>query len=443
TNEEAGDGTTTATLLAYELVKRGMSLVDDGVNPMTLRKQIYKVLPSLLEELKKLARDVKSKDDISRVATISSNSEEIGKLVSEAMDKVGKDGRVTVSESSGLDTTVEYTEGMEFDKGYLSQYFITNSERREAVIVNPVVVLIRKKLSMNNEVMPLLERVVGRSKDILLIAEEIKGDALASLVANKMKGIVNLLAVEVPGVGDNKNNYFEDIAILTGATVISDQTATDINKDFEWLGEAERVVAGQKTTVIIGGKGKKEEMEKRLEDLRTQIKEEPSKFEKEKMEERLARLSTGIGVIKVGAKTEIDMRERLEKVKDAIGAATAAREEGIVVGGGSALLMISKLLKGNSEGEKLLKEVLETPARRLMLNSGETNDTINKYIQEILENGELGYEVEQGKLLPLIQEGVIDPAKVVRLALENAISVGCSILTTDALIGIEPEKKNE
>jgi chaperonin GroEL len=443
TNEEAGDGTTTATLLAYELVKRGMTLIDEGINPMVLRQQIYAVLPDLLAELEKISEPVKNSKDIAKVAFISSANKEIGELVAKAVEKVGKDGLVTVDEG-GVETEVEFTEGMEFDKGYLSPYFITNPQRMECVIENPVVVLLNRKLSLNTEIVPLLEKMAQVSKDIVLIAEDVKGDALATIAANKMKGNINAVAVAVPGHGTNKSNYLDDIAVLTGATVDSSESPIDIQKDTKWLGRAERVVVSKSTTVIIGGKGDKKEIKERIDSLKKQIEDEDSKFEKEKLEERLARISTGIGVIRVGAKTEIEMREKIERVKDAVGAATAAREEGVVPGGGSVFLQLTKVLKSRSEGEKLLQEVLESPARKLMLNSGVTNDVINTFVQGILSANDttLGYEVESGEIKGLVEEGIIDPAKVVRLALENALSVGCSILTTDCLIGIGTEKKN-
>lgn len=436
TNEEAGDGTTTATLLAYELVRKGLNLIDEGVNPMVLRNQIYEVLPSVLKELKSIAKPVKGISDIAKVAYISSTDKEIGEMVAEALKKVGKDGLVTVAEG-GTETEVEFTEGMEFKRGYISPYFVTNPQRMESVIENPKIVLINQDLSLNAEIVPILERIAQVSKDIVIIADSIKGDALATLATNKMKGNINACVVETPS--DGKEDYLEDIAVLTGAKVISPQSGVDIAED-GWWGEAERVVANKGTTVIIGGKGDKKAMKTMIGALRDRIKTS-TLFEKEKLEARLARLSTGIGVIRVGAKTEIDMREKLERVKDAIGAAMAAREEGVIPGGGTIFLQLSKSLKGRTEGERLLREVLEAPARKLMANSGEPNNVINKYVHEILEKGSpIGYEVSSGNLENLEEKGIIDPCKVVRLALENALAVGCSILTTDTIIGIVVDK---
>jgi len=444
TNEEAGDGTTTATLFAYELVKKGLAFIEEGINPMVLRNQVYAALPALLKELKQLSKPIKGTKDIEKVAHISSGDEEIGKLVADAVKKVGEDGLVTVSEG-GVETEVEFTEGMEFDKGYISPYFITNPERMEAVVNNPAIVLCREDISVNEEIIPLIQGAARITKDIVIIAKTVKGDALATLVTNKMKGNFNALATVAPGVGDAKDDYLDDIAVLIGGKVLSREMDVNINKPEEWIGRAERVVSSRETTVIIRGHGDKKELEKRIKGIKKQIEDEKSEFQKERLEERLARLSKGIGVIRVGAKTEVDMREKVERVKDAVGAATSAREEGVVSGGGTIFLQISKVLEGDSEGEKLLKEVLEAPARKLMENSGETNDKINAYIKKILKTEPKegwGYEVESGELCNLIERGIIDPAKVVRLALENAIAVACSILTTDALIAIKLEERN-
>lgn len=440
TNEEAGDGTTTSILLAREIVREGMELIKEGTNPMVLRENIYALLPKIREELKKLAKPVKGKEDITRVAFISSADEEIGRLVAEAVNKVGEDGLVTADESKGLDTYVEYTEGMEFDKGYVSPYFVTSPQRMEAVIEKPVIAIIDKKITLNNEIVPILEAMSKVSKDMVIIAEDITGDAIATIAANKMKGNINALAINAPGVGDNKTNYLGDIATLTGGKVLSDKTGMNPTND-SW-GHADRVISSRETTVIIGGKGDKKVVEQRIADLRAQIDSEESKFEKEKTEERLARMSTGVAVIKVGAKTEIDMRERVERVKDAIGAAEAARDEGIVPGGGTVFMCLKRIL-GNSEAEELLKGVFEAPLRKLMANSGEDEKSIEGKVTLIgaSDDPNFGYEVKEGHCTDLMEAGIIDPVKVVRLALENAVAVACSILTTDALIGLEITKE--
>ena len=442
TNEEAGDGTTTATLLAYELVKRGLALVDGGVNPMVLREQIMEALPRLVDELKRLSVPVKDKNDIEKVAFISSADETIGRLVAEAMDKVGIDGLVTVDEAKTIETTVEYTEGMEFPGGYLSPYFITNPQRSECVIMEPAVVVINKQISLANEIVPILEAVAKQTKDVVIIANGLSGDALATMAANKMKGNLNCVAITSPGSADKKLEYLNDIVTLTGGMVLSDETQVDLSSDKSWFGRASKVVVSKDTTVIIGGKGDKKAIEERIKDLRSQRDSEKSPFLRELIEERLARMSTGVAVIKVGAKTEIDSREKIERVKDAVGAATAARDEGIVVGGGSIFLQMGKVLKGANEGEKLLLELMEQPVRKLMLNSGEPNDLINEAVHKIRQSKELdlGYEVNSGSIKPLTTAGVVDPAKVVRLALQNAVTVATSIITTECLIGYKMEK---
>lgn len=443
TNDEAGDGTTTATLLAYELVRRGLSLIDEGVNPMVLRQQVYDALPRVLDELKKSSRPVKDIQDIERVAFISSADEEIGELVAQAVDKVGEDGLVTVEEGE-LETAVDYTEGMEFDRGYLHPHFVTNPNRMEAVLQNPVIALIDKKISLNPEIVPMLEAAAKITKEMLFIAGDLKGDALATMVANKMKGNITAVAVNPPKSGKEMKEYFNDLAVLTGGRVISEDTGVDIATDKDWLGRAKKVVVTRDSTVIIGGSGSQKALDQRVEAIKTQIKREKNKLERERLEERLARLSTGIGVIRVGAKTEVDMREKIERVKDAVGAATSARDEGVVAGGGTVFLQMSKVLGSRNEGEKLLKEVLETPVRKLMQNSGETSDTINDYVHQILASDDpIGYEVASGEVKDLFVAGIIDPAKVVRLALENAVAVATSILTTDAVIAHEPTEKEK
>lgn len=443
TNEEAGDGTTTATLLAYELVSGGLKMIGEGVNPMVLRNQIYKVLPDLKVELSRLSKPTKTKEQLAQVAYISSADKEIGELVAEAVTKVGKEGMVTCEEGKGLTTEVEYTDGLQFDKGYLSPYFVTNPSRMEAIIEDPYIILYPKGLSMNTEIVTLLENVAKTSKNIVIIADDVGGDALATMAVNKMKGIINTVAVKAPGIGD-KSPYYDDIAVLTGGKVLSQSSGINPTQGTDWCGRADRVIVSRDTTVIVGGHGDKERLKKRVEDIKKQIEAEKSVYEKEKLEERLAKLTTGVAVVKVGAKTEIDMREKVERVKDAIGSATAARDEGIVIGGGSIFIQLSKVLKGNSEGEKLLKEVLQAPARKIMSNCGEPTDVIDKNLKTIFGDNDckLGYEVEAGKVVNLVENGIIDPAKVIRLCLENSVAVATSILSTDAVIGIQMEKED-
>jgi len=443
TNDEAGDGTTTSTLLAYEIVKGGLELINKGSNPMVLRKQIYEKLPSILEELKELSVPVTDKRDIEKVALISSADLEIGKLVAEAVDHVGIDGLVTVEEGTTGDTRVEYTEGMEYSRGYQDPRFITNENRLEAVIDDPRYIIIDKSLSLNSEMLTLLNGVTKVSKNVVVIAKDIQGDALLTLVANKMRGNLNCVSTRAPGGGNEQLAYLSDMAIVTGATVLSDRTTIDITNPESWLGRSKSFVAGRERSVIVQGAGSEELIKERAEVLRKQIAGEKSVYEKEKLQGRLARMTKGVSVIKVGAKTEIDMREKIERVKDAIGAATAAREEGTVLGGGMALFMIGREMKENTLGEKLLKKVLTSPVMKLLENAGnsesEARDVAGQ-LQNVVIG--LGYNQQDNSICNLRDQGIIDPTKVVRLSLENAISVGTSILTTDVLIATHEDGNN-
>lgn len=447
TNDEAGDGTTTSTLLAYWIVKHGMTLLDKGVNAMVLRNELNEALPLLQEEIKKIATPIKDNKDVARVAFISSASEEIGSLVAQAVDKVGKDGLVTVEEGKGGDTVVDYTEGMEFDKGYVDYRFVTNPNRMEAIIKDAYVVVLDKKITTGQEIINMLETLVRKTKNIVLIGD-INGSALATILTNKMQGNINAVVVHPPSYGDRQKEYLDDIALLTGATVLSDQIGVDI-KDFDmsWVGKAETVAVNKNTTMIIEGKGDKKEAEKRVKSLRGLRDKAESTFEKEKIEERLAKLTTGVAVIRVGAKTEVEMREKIERVKDAIGAARAAIDEGIVPGGGVTFLRLRKVLgaKGvlGKTGKDVLYRVLEEPMRKILSNAGEKN--VDDMIERILKHKDVnyGYEMNSGKLTDLVKEGIIDPAKVLRLSLENAISVAGSILTTDCLIVTDVEESRK
>lgn len=437
TNEEAGDGTTTATLLAYEFVSKGLKLIKEGMNPMVLRSQIYQALPLVLEELKKQSSPVASIEDVAKVAIISSADVVMGKLVADAMEKVGKDGLVTVEEGVGYETYIDYTDGVEFKSGMLSPYFITNPGRNEAVVEKPLIAILEKKVTMATEILPMLEAMAAISKDIVVIADDIGGDALGTMVGSKMRGIINAVAVHSPNIGD-KSQSLEDLAVLVGAKLIKQNDRINFAQDQSYFGRAEKVTVSRSTTVIIGGSGLKEDVEKRLQALRDQMAIEESSFEKEKIAERLARLTRGVAVVRVCAKTEVEMREKIERAKDAVGAAQSAQAEGIVAGGGTIFLQMAKVLKGSNEGEKLLKEILEAPVRKLMANGGENNDFINKTVTELSDSdGKTGYEMMSGKVVNLVDNGIIDPAKVVRLALENAVSIGTQILTTDCLIAYD------
>lgn len=439
TNDQAGDGTTTATLIAYEVVRRGMKLIEEGVNPMVLREQIEEAMPLLIAEISKISQPVKDKAQLFEVATISSADKEIGEMVSEAVDKMGKDGMVTVEEGNKQNTEVEYTDGVEIDNGYIHPYFVTNPNRMEAVVDSPTILLYMKKLSVIADVAPTIEKLVSMGKkDILIVCEDMTGDALATLIVNKQKGNINILVCKAPKV--DRQDYMEDLAVLVGGKVISEKQSVDM--DVEAVGTADKVIAGRDTTTIIKGGGDKEEIEARMDYLRTQSKNEKNEFIGEKLEKRLAKMTAGIAVIRVGAKMEVDMRERVERVKDAIGAATAARDEGIVPGGGTAFLMLRKALKPNvNEGQRLLYDVLSAPIRKIMENCGESTRNINRLIAEIeAKNDGIGYEVYSGSLENMKEKGVIDPAKVIRLALVNGTTVATSILTTDTIISIQEDK---
>lgn len=446
TNEEAGDGTTQSTLLAYEIISRGMKLIQEGKNPMVLRREVQEAKDQAVKGLEKIAKPSSSQEDLMRVATISSSDEEIGRVVSEAVFKVGKDGLVTV-EGGGYEMTSQYTEGMTLDKGMSAPHFVTNTSTMEAVIVEPVIVLIDRKVTTVKEIVPLLEKVIEISKDIVLIGD-IQGDALSTVIANKMQGNINAVVVAPPAFAQMRKNYLEDIGILTGAKVFSSELSMDVEAfaesfDESWLGRAERVVSGRKATIIVGGKGNPEAIKAQVEKLRSLKDASLDVYEKERNEERLAKLTTGVAVIRVGARTEIEARERLERVKDAVGAAKSALAEGTVPGSGSTYLKLIKSIDPSTDGGRLMREVMETTIRKVMLNSGETEETINALVEELKRSRlpDYGYDVTSGKKKRMYAVGVIDPAKVIRLSLENSVSVATSIMTTNTLI--DPIKREE
>lgn len=445
TNDEAGDGTTTATLLTYELVKGGLELIKKGMNPMVLRNQIISALPKLLEEIDKISIPVSGDEDIARVAYISSSDEEIGRQVAEAIKKVGKDGIVTAEEGQAVKTEIEYTGGMEFDKGFVSRYFVTNIDRMEAAVDKPVIAIVNRKVSVVPEIQQLFEPMSKIGKDLVLIAEDISGDALMTMVVNKQKGNFNGLAIKTP-VGDvgDVADFLEDLAVFTGGRVINNDA--DITPDGEWIGRADKIISDKSSTLIVKGWGEKEAVKDRISSIKSQMEKEKNIHFKEKMGERVAKLTKGVAVIKVGSKTEVDMREKVERVKDAVGAAVAARESGVVPGGGTAFLELKRGVGGDStqnDGERLLESVLEAPTRKLMMNAGETKEDIDKQIKQIIKKGgNWGYEVNSGKVIDLVKGGIIDPSKVIRLTIENAVSVATSILTTDVLIAIDLKATN-
>lgn len=456
TNDEAGDGTTTSTLIAYELVTRGLALVEKGMNPMILRSQLYQALEQIKKYLPKLSKPVKTQRDLERIATISSADETIGKMVGEAVWKIGKDGLTAVEESGGYDTYVNYTEGMTIDHGYTSPYFVTNPARMEAIIKSPVIAIIDRTISTQREIVPLVESMISGGKKDIVIIGEVKGDALGVLVTNKMRGNINALVVEPPGYGDNRKDYLEDLAVLTGARVFSSELGLDPEQfaqtfDKDWLGSAAKMIATKKTTMVINGKGDKKAIEKQIAKIRKLMERSNTLTEKERLEERLAKLTSGVAVVKVGAKTEIEAREKLERVKDAVGAAQAALQEGIVPGSGVTFLHLVEAVKDDTEGARLMREVLEQPLRKVMLNSGESDKKLLGLLSSDIENKmneikifgkDYGYNCATGEIEPMLKAGIIDPTKVIRLCIENGLGVAASILTTDTLVDLEPARKN-
>lgn len=451
TNDNAGDGTTTATLLAQSIVNEGMKTVSAGANPMILREGMEKGLDIVISEIKKMARPVKD-EDVIRVATISAQNDVIGKKIAEALAKVGKDGVVTVEEGKGTELEVDYKEGMEFDKGYASAYFVTNPDKMEAEIENPYILITDKKISALNDFLPFLENLVKVSKNLVIIADEIEGEALAALVVNKLRGTFSPLAIKAPGFGDRRKEMLQDIAALTGGTVISEETGRTLESvTIEDCGRADKVWADKDNCRIIGGKGEKTEINARIGQIKTAISTSTSDFDKEKLQERLAKLSGGVAVINVGAATEVEMKEKKERVNDAVAATKAALEEGIVPGGGVALIRARKALPKLKEtlkiddqkiGVDILFNALVEPIRAIASNSGADSGWVLRKVEEnkVADYGFNSMTMDFGSMY---EAGIVDPAKVTRSAVENAVSIGVMILTTEALIADIPEKKPE
>ncbi len=447
TNDGAGDGTTTATALAQAIVNAGMKSVTSGANPMSVKRGIDQGVDVLVAEIKKISKPIKSQEEIAQVATISAGDAEIGGKIAEALEKVGRDGVVTVEEGRGLEIEIEYKDGMEFDKGYASAYFVTDPAKMEAEIENPYILITDKKISSIQDLLPFLESFVKVSKSLVIIADDVDGEALAVLVVNKLKGSFNVLAVKAPGFGDRRKAMLEDIATLTGGTLISSDTGRSFeNVKIEDLGQADKVWSDKDRTRVIGGKGTKSAIVARVKSIKEEIARTSSDFDKEKLEERLAKLSGGVAVIEVGAATEVEMNDRKERVKDAVGATKAAVEEGIVPGGEVTLLRIGKALDslkltGDEKiGIDILRAALEQPFRMLVKNAG-LDDSL--YLRQIQDSKEVdfGVNVATAQTGSMLKFGIIDPAKVTRLALQNAASVGTMILTTEALVTELPEKK--
>lgn len=449
TNDNAGDGTTTSTLLAQIMTQKGMEKIDAGANPMIVKKGIEKAVEAATQSLKKMAKPIKSQSEIAQVATISAGDETIGSKIAEALEKVGRDGVVTVEEGKGLTIDIEYKEGMEFDRGYASAYFVTNPDKMEAEIESPYILLTDKKISSIQELLPFLEKFVKVSKSLVIIADEIEGEALATLVVNRLKGTFNVLAIKAPGFGDRRKETLEDIAILTGGTVISEDTGRTFESiEIGDLGQAEKVWADKDNTRIIGGKGEKPAIEARVASIKKQIAASDSDFDKEKFEERLAKLSGGVAQINVGAATEIELNDKKERVKDAVGATKAAIEEGIVPGGETALLRATdavkavKVEKGDEQiGVDIVREALEEPIKWLAKNAGEDGEEIFKKIIA-KDDKDFGFNALTGEFGSMLKMGIIDPVKVTRSALQNAASVAMMVLTTEGLVTDIPEEKN-
>ncbi len=451
TNDIAGDGTTTSTLLAQVLVEEGLRNVSAGANPMILRKGLEKGLEVAVAEIKKLAKPISTKEEKAQVATISAQNNEIGNLIAEAMEKVGNNGVITVEESRGFDMGLEYKGGMQFDKGYTSPYFVTNTDKMEAEISDPYILVTDSKISNIQELLPMLEELMKVSKNLVLIADDIDGEALATLVVNKLRGTFNPLAVKAPGFGDRRKEMLQDIAVITGATFISEETGRKLDSvKVADLGRAEKIVATKEDTTIVGGKGKPADSKARVAQIQNQITNTDSQYDKEKLLERLAKLSGGVAVINVGAATETELKEKKLRVEDAVNATKAAVEEGIVPGGGIALVRVREaLLATELEGEEktgvdILYRALAKPARSIVENAGEDPGKVMAEITRMAKekkNPNIGYNIYTMDYEDLVKAGVTDPAKVTRSALQNAVSVAIMILTTECLVVDAPEKK--
>ncbi|MBI5167687.1 MAG: chaperonin GroEL [candidate division NC10 bacterium] len=449
TSDVAGDGTTTATILAEAIYREGMKNVTSGANPMGLKRGVEKAVEKVVTELKKLSKPTKGKKEISQVAAISANNDRtIGELIADAMEKVGKDGVITVEEAKAMETTLEVVEGMQFDRGYLSPYFVTDPERMETVLENINILIHEKKISSMRDLLPILEQIARMGKPLLIIAEEVEGEALATLVVNKLRGTLSCVAVKAPGFGDRRKEMLKDIAILTGGEVISEELGIKLeNVRLEDLGKCKKVVIDKEKTTIIEGGGEQKEIEGRIKQIRTQIEETTSDYDREKLQERLAKLAGGVAVIKVGAATEIEMKERKARVEDALNATRAAVEEGIVPGGGVAFLRcisaIDQLaLEGDEKvGAGIVKRALEEPIRQIAENSGWEGSIVVQRVKGA--EGAFGFNAETEQYEDLMVSGIIDPTKVTRIALQNASSIAALMITTEAMVTEIPEKEKE
>ena len=446
TNDVAGDGTTTATLLAQAIIREGLKNIAAGANPMILKKGIQKAVDATVESIREGSQNVRGKDDITRVASVSANDESIGVLIADAMEKVTNDGVITVEESKTMGTNLEVVEGMQFDRGYVSAYMATDTDKMEAVLDDPYILITDKKLSNIQEILPILEQIVQQGKKLLIIAEDVEGEALTTLIVNKLRGTFACVAVKAPGFGDRRKEMLRDIAILTGGEVITEELGYDLKETtIEMLGRARQVKVAKENTIIVDGAGDKTEIKKRIQSIKSQIEETTSEFDKEKLQERLAKLSGGVAVIQVGAASETEMKERKLRIEDALAATKAAVEEGIVAGGGTAYInaisSVAKLLKTTSGDEKtgvqIVMKALEEPVKQIAINAGLEGAVIVDKVKAAKPG--IGYDVLSEKCVDMIASGIVDPAKVTRSALQNAASVASILLTTEAVVADIPE----
>ncbi len=446
TNDACGDGTTTSTILAHAIITQGFKNIAAGAEPMELKRGLEKATQAIIDELKKKSTEVKGKEQIAQVATITAKDKKIGDLIAEVMEKVGKDGVITVEESKGVAYETEYVEGMQFDRGYISPYFITNAEKMETVIEDPHILITDKKISALSDLLPALEKILQVSKNLVIIAEDVDGEALATLVVNKLRGTLNVVAVKAPGFGDRRKAMLEDIAILTGGIVISEEIGRKLDSvTVEDLGRARRVTVDKDNTTIVEGKGSEEAIKGRIKQIKAQIEETTSDFDREKLQERQAKLAGGVGVIKVGAATEVELKERKHRVEDALSATRAAVEEGILPGGGVALLramsVLDKIKASGDEatGIDILRKAVEEPIRWIAQNAGQDGSVVVDTVKK--SPAGVGYDAEADEFGDMVKKGIIDPTKVVRSALQNAASIAAMVLITESLVSDIPEKE--
>ena len=446
TNDLAGDGTTTATVLAWAIVREGLRNVAAGSNPMLLKRGIDKAVDAVVDELKKISITIEGKQDIAHVAGIAANDTDVGEIIADAMEKVGKDGVITIEEGKGIETTAEVVEGMQFDRGYISPYFITDPDKMECVLEEPYILLTEKKISAARDIVPIMEKVIRFGKPLVVVAEDVEGEALATLVVNKLRGVLQSVAVKAPGYGDRRKAMLQDMAVLTGAKVISDDIGIKFESvEIDMLGRAEKVKADKDDTTVIGGKGDRKDIQGRIAQIKKEIEDTTSDYDREKLQERLAKLSGGVAEIKVGAATETEMKEKKHRFEDALNATKAAVEEGVVPGGGTAYIralpVLDKIEAEADEaiGANLVRRALEEPARQLAANAGVEGSLIVERLKR--ESGRTGYDVAKGEFADMIKAGIVDPTKVTRLALQNAASVAGLLLTTEAIVVEKREKK--